>query len=234
MTKKSSLKKRAFFLAFGLLLFLLIPTELRGTSLVKLQSILSHHDLFKKHDVSISFPSHPDFSLGMKRFDTDKLTIYYNFGKFEHFRSNFYHRESDTYNSHFGAYLLEGMRTEEEILESFRYDQTMLVLPSIGKMDGVFCVLEMERKETRGMVRIDATVETNSPLHKKKGFFTGYLQYGSPSYEGEDYPVEKSEARIYIHYLKDKDATVITYVMAKNKEIVERYSKEILERIVIK
>ena len=125
------------------------------------------------------------------------------------------------------------------------YDQTRLVLPSIGcPKDKIVFESSIDEVEYNvnyigydGWVKVDSTLKTNSPIHSYKKEQQGYLQYGKPiekKYNNEDFPVIQLKGRIYARYFEEYKMTFILYVMTPNKNTIELCDKEILSKSRIK
>ena len=109
-----------------------------------------------------------------------------------------------------------------------------------------------------GWTRADAVLTVNGVAHTKKEFHQSYLQYGPPGFtkgaadlegtgtgaaghegaadlEGigtavEDFAPVDLFGRLYGKYLKEYDTSIFFYVLAKDPDVVERCSGEILQR----
>lgn len=185
------------------------------------------------------------------------LTILYNFGHFEYSEgaSSYYNPYSPYYSSFYGGYAIynnevpeEGFGFDkngniniEELSLIPKYDQTALVLPSIGcprdriifeaKVDAIS--KDVEYMGIKGWVKVDSTIITNSPIHKYKENHRGYIQFGRPNdsyYSGEDFPVIQLKGRIYVKYIDKYNMTFVLYVMAPNMTTVENCDKKILSK----
>ena len=109
-----------------------------------------------------------------------------------------------------------------------------------------------------GWTRADAVLTVNGVAHTKKEFHQSYLQYGPPGFtkgaadlegtgagaaghegaadlEGigtavEDFAPVDLFGRLYGKYLKEYDTSIFFYVLAKDPDVVETCSEEILQR----
>lgn len=147
--------------------------------------------------------------------DSLKLTILYNFGAFDLRKgcSRLYDRQSEYYNSFYGAYMVtrrdDGseavgdsktapfgfdshgcMETEQAVLVP-KFDFQKLVLGDFGikSSEQVFewkaetISEDVSYLGCNGWTRVDASLLVNGAAHKKKAFRQSYLQYGAPKYE---------------------------------------------------
>ena len=144
-----------------------------------------------------------------------ELTILYNFGAFDLRRgcSRLYDRDSDYYNSFYGAYLVtrkdDGSKASKDSMTApFGFDSQGNMDPEqtaiVPKFDfqhlvlGDFGIRTSEQvfewtAETisedvsylgrDGWSRVDASLLVNGASHVKDGFRHSYLQYGSPGYD---------------------------------------------------
>ncbi|MGN1415089.1 MAG: hypothetical protein ACI4WY_12675 [Anaerovoracaceae bacterium] len=104
-----------------------------------------------------------------------------------------------------------------------------------------------------GWTRADAVLMVNGVSHTKKEFHQSYLQYGPPGFKkdaddleaagtgaaghegvvgsvGGDFAPVYLSGRLYGKYLPEYDTSLFFYVLAKDPDVVETCSKEILER----
>lgn len=184
------------------------------------------------------------------------LTIFYNFGHFKYKEglSSYYDPTSPYYSSFYGGYVIYNNENPDdpygfdingkikiEELESIpKYDQTRLVLPSLGcPQNKIFFKSKIDKIKynidylgTKGWTKIDSTITTNGPNHKYKKNYLGYIQYGKPlaDYSGEDFPLVNLKGRIYAKYFSDYKMTFILYIMAPNIDIIEECDKNILSK----
>lgn len=188
-----------------------------------------------------------------------ELTILYNFGAFDLRRgcSRLYDRDSDYYNSFYGAYLVTRQDgPEEEALFGFNEDGTMnadeaalvpkfdlqqLVLRDFGisHSEQVFEWTEEDAAENveylgyEGWSRVDASLLVSGASHVKDGFRRSYLQYGSPGYdisEDDAFKPVSMRGRIYGRYFEEWDTSVFFYILTPGKETLERCDREILSK----
>ncbi|WP_427339356.1 hypothetical protein [Caloranaerobacter sp. DY30410] len=188
------------------------------------------------------------------------LTIFYNFGhfKFKEGFSSYYDQNSPYFSSFYGGYVIynnenpddsygfniDGKIKIEELESIPRYDQTRLVLPSLGcpehkiyfksKIDKI--EYDIEYLGIKDWVKIDSIVTTNGPNHKYKEKHLGYIQYGKPpaNYSGEDFPLVNLKGRIYAKYFDNYKMTIILYIVAPNIDTIENCDKNILSKSKIK
>lgn len=188
-----------------------------------------------------------------------ELTILYNFGAFDLRRgcSRLYDRDSDYYNSFYGAYLVTRQDgPEEEALFGFNEDGTMnadeaalvpkfdlqqLVLGDFGirTSEQVFeWTAETISEDVSylgrdGWSRVDASLLVNGAAHAKKEFRQSYLQYGAPKYEvgdDEEFMPVAMRGRVYGRYFEEWDTSVFFYILTPEKETLERCDREIMSK----
>ncbi|SHH25286.1 hypothetical protein SAMN02745135_00208 [Caloranaerobacter azorensis DSM 13643] len=185
------------------------------------------------------------------------LTIFYNFGHFRNGFSSYYDQNSRYYSSFYGGYVIYNSKDADDPygfdidgkirikeLESIpRYDQTRLVLPSLGcpehkiyfksKIDKI--EYNIEYLGINDWVKIDSTVVTNGPNHKYRKKHLGYIQYGKPpdNYSGDDFPLVILKGRIYAKYFDDYKMTIILYIVAPNIDTIENCDRNILSKCKI-
>lgn len=187
------------------------------------------------------------------------LSIIYNFGDFDFGNkySNYFNPNSHYYSSFYGAY---GIKTKDDIPFGFNsngsidldllssipeYDQKYLVMSSIGlsPRDVTFEYTinnieeNMNYMNSNDWIRVDSQIKTNSPIHKYKKHYNGYIQYGVPKEIDnitEDYHIVDLYGRMYIRYFKEYDSTIVFYALGKNKEVIDKIDKDILSESYIK
>lgn len=199
----------------------------------------------------IVFNDSPGFSWFMKR--PMELSILYDFGHFEYTQgaSSYYNPNSEYFNGFYGGYIVkEGEKRQrpfgfhidgEPILDELtavpRYDLRYLVLQSLGCKDVMIeSSIDRVRQNIKkagyeGWTRIDATIRTNSPLHKKTNYQRAYIQYGAPPsayYSGENFPIIFVKGRIYARYFEQWDATLFLYVIASDEGTIDQCDMEML------
>ena len=76
-------------------------------------------------------------------------------------------------------------------------------------------------------------LKTNTPAHRYRTRQIGYLQYGVPKglKVKSDYQVELLAARVYCRYFAEYNATIVFYIMAKDRELVEEIDTVILSAL---
>jgi hypothetical protein len=183
------------------------------------------------------------------------LTILYSFGHFDkHFgTSTYYNPQSPYFSSFYGGYIVYNYNSPndrfgfydnskvniDELILIPKYDQTMLVLPSLGcPLNKIIFESEINKIQYNvdyigidGWVKIDATIKTNSPIHKYNKKHLGYIQYGKPIreyYNGIDFPLTTLKGRIYVKYIEKYKMTFVLYVMAPKQSIIEECDKSLL------
>ena len=208
----------------------------------------------------LHYDASPDFSKYIGR--ELSCMILYSFGSFDFMKgsSNIYNSNSPYQGAFYGGYALfeddsqnppygfdrNGKLNLEEIQNIPLFDQTRLVLPSVGcprnailfektitSIDNNLSYIGME-----GWARIDANITTNAPTHTFNGKNNiGYLQYGKPhdKFSGtENYPPITLYGRIYVKYIDELKGTFILYAMAKNQDTVDNCDELILSHTIIK
>lgn len=171
-----------------------------------------------------------------------KLTIMYNFGAFDLLKgsSTFYDAKSDYLNAFYGAYIVKdeekmyGFNDDatpdlEDIKTLLYHDMSNLVLYSIGKTDATFNVSDVKTFKEDDFLGyddwdvIDATLRTNSPMHKYKDNHRAYTQYGKPykkDYNGVDFEEIDMGGKIYFKYFPEKKCSIFFYVIAQSEKVV--------------
>ena len=189
------------------------------------------------------------------------FTVLYNFGHFETLKgcSAYYNPDSKYYSSFYGGYIIHdnknpdnmfGFKSNGKIDTEMltlvpKYDQTVLVLPSIGcPKDRIIFDATVDNIEenisyidSEGWTKVDSTIITNSPIHKYSNKHSGYIQYGKPNksyYPENDFPVITLKGRIYAKYIDKYNSTFVLYVMAPSNEVVEECDREFLSKSIIK
>jgi len=210
------------------------------------------------------FMLHYDASSDFSRYIGRELScmILYSFGSFDFMKgsSNIYNPNSPYQGAFYGGYALfehdsqnppygfdrNGKLNMKEIENMPLFDQTRLVLPSVGcpknkimfertitSIDNNLPYIGME-----GWTRINAIIKTNAPTHtfnSEKNI--GYLQYGKPHTKfnsDKNYPLITLNGRIYVKYINELKGTFILYAMAKDQKTVDRCDELILSHTKIK
>ncbi len=187
------------------------------------------------------------------------LTILYNFGHFNVLSgsSSYYTPQSQYFSSFYGAYLVKNNQEPEssfgfnnrkininELSSIPQYDQTKLVLPSIGCPQSKIAFNYYIRKikynvnyiNLKNWVKIDCDIITNSPIHKPNNSNSGYIQYGIPQvnyYNNKDYPIINLKGRLYAKYIDKYKITLIFYILAPNYKTLVECDKKILSKSLI-
>ncbi len=185
-----------------------------------------------------------------------EFTILYNFGHFNlrEGTSSYYDLNSPYYSSFYGGYIIKPVEEErkigfhdnntinvEELAKVTEYDQKYLVLSSMGcpaeqrvfAEEIVTMDYQVEYAGYDNWVRVDSTIETNSPVHEYQGFQMGYLQYGQPIgrfHYKEDFPVINLNGRVYVRYFEEFHATIVLYIMAPSWDTIDEVDSEILSK----
>ncbi len=206
------------------------------------------------HDASSSFSKYTGRNLS--------VMILYTFGSFDFLKgsSNFYNPNSPYQGAFYGGYALfdhnpenipfgfsiDGEVNLQEIQIMPLFDQTKLVLPSVGcpkekiifESDIITLESNLSYIGIDGWTKIDANIKTNTPTHTYNGQKNlGYLQYGNPHKNfssDEDYPITTLKGRIYIRYIDELDGTFLLYIIAKNQQVVDECDRSILSKSTIK
>lgn len=184
-----------------------------------------------------------------------QLSIIYNFGNFSFGKkyAAYFDPQSDLYSAFYGAYAVnnkelfftaDGKIKIEKLTAVPAYDQKYLVMPAIGlaandvtfEADSITIEEDVHYIELPGWGRIDAMLKTNTPAHRYRTRQIGYLQYGVPKglKVKSDYQVELLAARVYCRYFAEYNATIVFYIMAKDRELVEEIDTVILSRSLLK
>ena len=200
---------------------------------------------------------------GFSNFTGQKLsfTVLYSFGHFDALKgcSTYYNPSSEYYSSFYGGYIVHdnknsdnmyGFKSNGKIDTDMltlvpKYDQTVLVLPSIGcTTDKIVFDTSIDSIEENinyigidGWTKVDSTITTNSPVHTYSDKHMGYIQYGKPNkayYPEDNFPVIKLKGRIYAKYIDKYRSTFVLYVMAPSDEIIEECDREFLSKSIIK
>lgn len=183
-----------------------------------------------------------------------ELTILYNFGAFDLTRgcSRLYDRQSEYYNSFYGAYLVtggeapfgfdsEGHMDPEQTALVPKFDFQYLVLGDFGIKVSELVFEWTAEKVTEnveylgygGWCRVDAELLVNGAAHIRDGFRQSYLQYGSPGYEvyeeNEFAPVAM-RGRVYGRYFEECDTGVFFYILTPQQSTLERCDRDILSK----
>jgi len=160
------------------------------------------------------------------------LGIYYTFGKFEGKHSDIFRKDSETYSSFYGAYVLKNNENNKyliddtkslivkDIIDILVYDYKYLVIRPLGykKELNVEYNILIETKE-----EIFAELEINGLSHNFSGFNTNYIQYGTNGkYESNEFKKIKTYGKFIVEKPK-KDIYIIYYIINNNKEVVERW-----------
>lgn len=191
-----------------------------------------------------------------------ELTILYNFGAFDLKKgcSRLYDRQSEYYNSFYGAYLVtrkdnetgtskkapfgfdsEGRMDPEQTAIVPKFDFQHLVLGDFGikASELVFewtaetISEDMKYLGRDGWSCVDASLLVNGAAHTKKEFRQSYLQYGAPEYEvsaDEEFKPVAMRGRVYGRYFEEWDTSVFFYILAPEMETLERCDREILSK----
>ena len=201
---------------------------------------------------------------GFRRFVGDSsldLTILYNFPAFSPVKgcSRLYDTKSPYYNSFYGAYLVKdadggtyGFTKQADgslypdataVAEVPKYDFWQLVLSEFGltNKNAVFDWTVTDISEPlayageEGFFRMDATLTVNGSSHEYNGFTQSYLQYGKPNFPVTD-PLAPLPmyGRLYGKYLEEKQVSLFFYIVAADKDVLEKCDKEILSQSMLR
>ena len=200
---------------------------------------------------------------GFRRFTGDSslsLTILYNFPACSPLKgcSRLYDTSSPYYNSFYGAYVVKdtdggtyGFTRQSDgtlypdaaaVAEVPKYDFWQLVLSEFGltTKNAVFdwtisdISTPLSYAGEDGFYRMDATLTVNGSSHEYNGFTPSYLQYGKPNFPvtNELAPVQMY-GRLYGKYLEEKQISLFFYIVAADKEVLEKCDKEILSESIL-
>lgn len=205
------------------------------------------------------FHDEKGFSNKIKR-DVE-LTILYNYGDFDSLfgTSLYYDSDSPYYGGYYGAYILKdnsnhnsfygfdekGNVIPEEFAQIPEYDQKYLALASIGsdwhkrvfKIEAGEILEDVNYAGYENWVRVDSSIYTNGPAHKRKKFQLGYLQYGNPllnKEEEEDFKPANFHGRMYIRAFEKSRVTICLYIMAIDEGVLEDCDEKFLAKTIIK
>ena len=182
-----------------------------------------------------------------------RMTVLYTFGAFDikTRASLLYDPASDKYSAFYGAYAVrkedgvfgfgeDGALNLDEITRAVRYDDTQLVLASLGCSEPVF---EIERIDVTQdavcagsgkWVRIDAVLRVSGAAHAYQEDRLAYLQYGAPPpYAGEDFAVTQMSGRVYAKYFPEFDCAVMMYCLAPSIKAVDECDAQALQKAEI-
>ena len=180
-----------------------------------------------------------------------RLDIMYNFPAFAYTKgcSRLFDRQSDFYNSFYGAYIVrdssnerlkQGIIDEERAADIARFDFFNLVLEDFGlsQTEQVFDFTVTDRQNDidyagyQGWSHIKAEIKVNGAAHENPTAAMSYLQYGKPNFgevKDDFAPVDMS-GLIYARYFPGMDAGVYFYVMAASEEVCDECDREILSQ----
>ncbi|NLN07598.1 MAG: hypothetical protein GX167_08275 [Firmicutes bacterium] len=181
-----------------------------------------------------------------------ELSIIYYFGGFARRSKSaaYFNPGSETFSAFYGAYAVnnkslfftpDGKLLPEQIGKVARFDQQYLVMPAIGLSPSrvvfdyriVSVTEDVFYAKQSGWHRVDAIIRTNSPVHRYRGWQPGYLQYGlpmAPGNGGEDYGPQEFFGRVYCRYFPEYEATIVLYLMAKDRQTAEQIDRTILAK----
>ena len=187
-----------------------------------------------------------------------KLTILYNFPAFslKNGCSRIFDESSPYYSSFYGAYLVRtgdgkpygfspDMSTTDEdaVLDIAKFDFFSLVLGDFGLSADkqVFENTPVTEQANVSFLGYDGWTEISSNLsingmnHKKKGFVSSYLQYGSPNFPvSSDFASVEMKSLIYARYFPEWGTSVFFYVMSPSEEVCENCVQTILSKSTVK
>jgi hypothetical protein len=181
------------------------------------------------------------------------MTILYNFPAFNPItRTNTFYESDSPYNSSFyGAYVIEsdgitpycymvdGSPDYAEVMHAFKYDYVNLVLESLGDNDFEFAVRQFTGRETdfigySGWTMVNAVIDTNSVTHVYEESKRSYLQYGRPTDRtNNSFTEQQMHGRLYMRFFPEYNSTVIFYILAKDRNIVNDCDDKILSKSIL-
>jgi hypothetical protein len=262
----SAIRRAAAILAAMAMLFCLVWTYPILRSHV-VMSVYSEQQMrasvLKDCGVDIRIPIADGWYTRMLTFNADgfaawsgidtRMTVLYTFGAFDlgARTSSIYDPASDKYSAFYGAYAVtknggifgfheDGALNLDEVTQAVHYDDTQLVLASLGCSEPVF---EVERIDVTpdavcagsdGWVRIDAALRVSGAAHTYRENRTAYLQYGAPPrYAGGDFAETEMVGRVYAKYFPEFGCTVMTYCLAPSIQTVDECDVQALQKTVI-
>lgn len=187
-----------------------------------------------------------------------KLTILYNFPAFslKNGCSKLFDESSPYYSSFYGAYLVRradiapfgfspDMRDVDEkaVSDIAKFDFVTLVLGDFGLTADKQVFESTPNSEQRGVsflgyddwTRISSSQKVNGLNHKKRGFVSSYLQYGSPNFPvSSDFAPVEMKSIVYAKYFSEWDTSVFFYVMSPSEEVCESCVQTILSQSTLK
>lgn len=184
-----------------------------------------------------------------------KLSILYNFASFDYSKgySYYYDETSEFFNAFYGAYIVKGndvtfgydkngLPDYSEMAMVPKYDMEKLVLKGFGceestfdfSIDNDYIIDLFDYKDWNV---IEATIITNSPLHKTTKYKQAYLQYGKPpknvSIEDE-FKLIKMMGKFYSKYFIEKDCSIFFYIIARQMDTINEWENQILKETVFR
>lgn len=187
-----------------------------------------------------------------------KLTILYNFPDFSLRTgcSRIFDESSQYYSSFYGAYLVRradgapyafssDMSTLDEntVSNIAKFDIFTLVLGDFG-LTGDKRVFENTPASEQTNIsflgyddwtRISSKLTVNGMDHKKNGFVSSYLQYGSPNFfVSSDFAPVEMKSIVYARYFPEWGTSVFFYVMSPSEEVCENCVQTILPKSTLK
>ena len=181
------------------------------------------------------------------------MTILYNFPAFNPLtRTNIFYEPDSPYNSSFyGAYVIEsvgitpycymddGSPDYAEVMHAFKYDYVNLVLESLGDKEFEFVVRQFTGRETdfisySGWTMVNAVLDTNSVTHVYEESKRSYLQYGRPTGRtNNSFAEQQMHGRLYMRFFPEYDSTVIFYILAKERSLINECDDKILSKSIL-
>lgn len=280
MDKKSHLKKKiAAVIAAALVIFIISPLSGYVLSLGVMSVYSGIHEresIMAEKGIELEIPggletAETDWYPFVMTFNTGEsfgravgdssleLTILYNFGAFDLSKgcSRLYDRQSEYYNSFYGAYLVtrkddkfkaspfgfdsEGHIEPEQTAIVPKFDFQHLVLGDFGikTSEQVFeWTAETISEDVPYLGRdgwscVDASLLVNGAAHTKKEFRQSYLQYGAPKYDmsdDEEFKPTAMRGRVYGRYFEEWDTSVFFYILTPEQGTLERCDRDILSK----
>lgn len=195
-------------------------------------------------------------SEGFSRFFGKDVEVFilYNFAHFNLMKGSslYYDENSDYFNSFYGAYIVKGKDMKfgyfkddtpnyDEMALVPEYDMKALVLGGFG-CDNPQFDFKVNHDYTTELLGynnwnvMEATVMTNSPMHKSTHYRQAYLQYGKPLKNTtleKDFPIVEMKGKFYGRYFEEKQCSIFFYIIASDMNIIKEWEVDILNKTTL-
>lgn len=194
--------------------------------------------------------------IGFRNFTGNKnlsLSIMYNFPYFSMLRgcSHLFDTSSPYYGGFYGAYAVSSSDGNPYGFDSngnldinsssliMQFDLFNLVLNDFGLKDKVYNQNITEKFTVpyvgyNDWIKINAELYVNGPAHTPNNFVLSYLQYGYPTFKTDtDLEPIKMYGRVYVRHFKEYNSTIYFYIIASDKEVLEKCDNDILSKSTI-